>query len=151
VLPEGLIPEYSDNPVLRVVPGPQDDCISPRGIETFFSAEFEVSGRSDRMGSVLSGPAIEHGRGRGDIISDGTIPGAVQAPGNGQPIILGNDCQTTGGYAKIATVIAADLPLAGQLYPGLKVRFQRVSFDQARAAFLKNEYLFRSFMQISTT
>ncbi len=144
--PEGLIPPYSGRPVLRALPGPQDDCLSAKGLETFFSSEFEVSSRSDRMGSVMSGPMIEHKRG-GDIISDGTCPGAVQVPGGGLPVILGNDCQTTGGYVKAATVIAADLPLAGQLKPGLGVRFVRVNFDQARLAYLKNEYLIRNFYE----
>jgi len=145
-LPEGLIPPYSDNPVLRVVTGPQDDCITTRGIETFFSEEFVVSSRSDRMGSILSGPIIEH-RWGGDIISDGACPGAVQVPGSGQPLILGNDCQTTGGYAKVATVIAQDLSLAGQLRPGARVRFEKVSLDQARLAYLRNEYLLRNFYE----
>jgi len=144
--PAGLIPPYSTRPVLRALPGPQDDCISPRGLETFFSREYEVSSRSDRMGSVLVGPVVEHKWG-GDIISDGTCPGAVQAPGNGQPLILGNDCQTTGGYVKVATVIAADLSLAGQLGPGVRVRFQKVGLDQARLAYLRNEYLLRNFYE----
>lgn len=142
--PEGLIIPYSARPVLRVVPGPQDGCISPNGLRTFFSAEYEVSSRSDRMGSVLCGPPIEHKWG-GDIISDGTCPGAVQVPGSGQPVILGNDCQTTGGYVKVANVIAADLSLAGQLKPGVRVRFEKVSLDQAKLAYMKNEYMLRNF------
>jgi len=144
--PAALIPPYSVHPVLRAVPGPQDDCISPCGLETFFSAEYEVSSRSDRMGSVLAGPIVEHKWG-GDIISDGACPGAVQAPGNGQPVILGNDCQTTGGYVKVATIIAVDLSLAGQLGPGVRVRFEKVSLDQARLAYLRNEYLLRNFYE----
>lgn len=144
--PEGLIPLYSNHPVLRVLPGPQDDCVSVRGLDTFFSSEYTVSGRSDRMGSILAGPAIEHKWG-GDIISDGTLQGVVQVPGNGQPVILGNDCQTTGGYVKVATVIGADLCLAGQLRPGMLVRFEKVTLDQARLAYLKNEYLLRDFYE----
>jgi biotin-dependent carboxylase-like uncharacterized protein len=144
--PAGLIPAYSGRPVLRAVPGPQDDRISPHGLETFFSAEYEVSSRSDRMGSFLVGPVIEHKRGW-DIISDGICPGAVQVPGNGQPVMLVNDCQTTGGYVKVATVIVADLSLAGQLGPGVRVGFEKVSLDQARLAYLRNEYLLRNFYE----
>jgi biotin-dependent carboxylase-like uncharacterized protein len=142
-LPDALIPPYSNHPMLRAIAGPQDDCITPKGLETFFSSEYEVTDRSDRMGSILAGPRVEHRFG-GDIISDGTCPGAVQVPGNGQPMILTADCQTTGGYVKIATVIASDLPLVAQLGPGTLLRFERVSLDQARLSYLKTEYLLRS-------
>jgi biotin-dependent carboxylase-like uncharacterized protein len=142
-LPAALFPPYSDHPTVRAIPGPQDDCVTPSGLDTFFSAEYEVTGRSDRMGSILDGPGVEL-RSGGDIISDGVCPGAVQVPGNGQPMILMADCQTTGGYVKIATVIASDLPLVAQLGPGSHIRFERVDLDQARLSCLKNEFLLRS-------
>ena len=140
--PAGLIPAYSESVVLRVLPGPQAGRITPRGIKTLYSSEYVVSSRSDRMGSILAGPAVELQCGA-DIISDGAYPGAVQIPGNGQPVLLGNDCQTTGGYVKAASVIEVDLPLAGQLAPGARVRLREVSFDEARLAYLKNEYLLK--------
>jgi biotin-dependent carboxylase-like uncharacterized protein len=143
-VPNSLIPPYSNHPAVRVLAGPQDDCITPKGLETFFSAEYRVTDRSDRMGTVLSGPKIDHRFGA-DIISDGTAPGAIQVPGSGQPMILTADCQTTGGYVKIATIIAADLPLIAQLGPGDTIRFEGVSLDEARLSYLKNEYLLRSF------
>ena len=142
-LPIALIPPYSAHPTVRVLAGPQDDLVTRSGLDTFFSSEYVVTARSDRMGSVLAGPRVEHRFG-GDIISDGTCPGAVQVPGNGQPIILTADCQTTGGYVKIATVIASDLPLIAQLGPGSRLRFQRVNLDEARLPYLKNEFLLRS-------
>jgi len=74
------------------------------------------------MGYRLDGPALSHGPGA-DILSDATPIGSVQVPKSGQPILLMADRQTTGGYPKIATVIAADLPLAGQLAPGDWVTF----------------------------
>lgn len=148
-LPAELVPAYSTNVVLRVLPGPQIDRISHRGINTFFSSEYVVSSRSDRMGSLLTGPAVDLKCG-GDIISDGAFPGAVQVPGNGQPVILGSDCQTTGGYVKAATVIEVDMSFAGQLGPGATVRFVAVSLDDARLAYLKNEYMLRRLYEKST-
>lgn len=141
-LPADLVPDYAGSSVLRVLPGPQIGRICPRGLKTLFSCEYEVSNRSDRMGSILFGPAVELNWGA-DIISEGAFPGAVQIPGDGQPVVLGNDCQTTGGYVKAAAVIDVDLSLAGQLGPGATVRFVAVSLDEARLAYLKNEYMLR--------
>ncbi|MGC9196921.1 MAG: KipI antagonist, partial [Syntrophobacteraceae bacterium] len=135
-----LVPIYSAKARLRVLPGPQIERLTPGGVQTFFSSEYVVTNRSDRMGAILCGPAVELSRGT-DIISDGAFPGAVQIPGNGQPVILGCDCQTTGGYVKCASVIDVDLPLAAQLGPGNTVGFVGVSLDEARLAYLKNEYL----------
>jgi biotin-dependent carboxylase-like uncharacterized protein len=141
-LPAELVPRYSGSTVLRVLPGPQIERLSPGGIDTFFSSQYVVSSRSDRMGSILCGPAVGLDRGA-DIISDGAFPGAVQVPGNGQPVVLGNDCQTTGGYVKAASVIDMDLSSAAQLPPGATVRFAAVSLDEARLAYLKNEYMLK--------
>lgn len=141
-LPSELIPKYCENAVLRVLAGPQIGRLSPRGIKTLFSSQYVVSSRSDRMGSILCGPAVELNCG-GDIISDGAFPGAVQIPGDGQPVVLGNDCQTTGGFVKAAAVIEVDLPLAAQMGPGATVGFVEVSLDEARLAYLKNEYMLR--------
>ena len=139
-IPAELIPACSDKTVLRALAGPQIDRLSPCGMQTFWGSEYVVLSRSDRMGSLLCGPAVELECGA-DIISDGAFPGAVQIPGNGQPVVLGCDCQTTGGYVKAASVIAVDLPGLGQLGPGATVRFARVGLDEARLAYLKNEYL----------
>ncbi len=139
-LPPELVPIYSANARLRVLPGPQIERLTPEGLQTLFSSEYVVSNRSDRMGAMLCGPAVELSRG-GDIISEGAFPGAVQIPGNGQPVLLGSDCQTTGGYVKCAAVIEVDLPVAAQLGPGNTVGFVEVSLDEARSAYLKNEYL----------
>jgi allophanate hydrolase subunit 2 len=84
------------------------------------------------MGMRLDGPALEHSKGF-NIVSDGIAPGSIQVPGNGLPIILLADRQTTGGYPKIATVIAADLPALGRLRPGAEVAFVAVSVTEAEA------------------
>lgn len=119
-------PDYTSSPTLRVILGPQDDFFSPDGLQAFLASEYCLTDQSDRMGYRLEGTRIAHRTGA-DIISDGVVTGAVQVPANGQPIIMMADHQTTGGYAKIATVIRADLPLLAQSPPGTKLRFCRVS------------------------
>jgi biotin-dependent carboxylase-like uncharacterized protein len=118
---------------VRVVLGPQDDYFSARGKRTLLESTFAVSAASDRMGMRLEGPALEHCKSY-NIVSDGIAPGSIQVPGNGLPIVLLADRQTTGGYPKIATVIAADLPALGRLAPGAKVAFEAVSIETAEAA-----------------
>ena len=110
--------------------------------EKFFSSEYKVTPSSDRMGMRLEGSPISSLNGV-DIISDGIVEGSVQIPKNGMPIILLSDRQTTGGYAKIATVITADIPLLAQCKPGDSVRFLRVGVDEAQKI-LKEENKFFS-------
>lgn len=107
---------------LRVMAGPHDAMFPPVALETFFSSRYTVTPSSNRMGYRLQGPVLGHS-GAADILSDATPQGSVQVPASGQPILLMADRQTTGGYPKIATVISADLPLAGQLAPGDWVEF----------------------------
>jgi len=119
---------------IRVVLGPQDDAFTAEAIATLLSAPFRISGRSDRMGLRLEGPALAH-RAGADIASDGVVAGCLQVPGSGQPIMLLADHQTTGGYAKIATAISADLPRLSRLPPGAELRF--VAIDPTEAEDLK--------------
>ena len=117
-------------PLLRAVPGPQDDAFTPEGLRAFFSGLYAVTPDSNRMGVKLSGPAAETKHGS-DILSDGIVEGSVQISANGQPILMLTDHQTTGGYAKIATVIAPDLSAAAQLRPGEAVAFRPVDVQTA--------------------
>jgi len=133
---------YSPNPTLRVVMGPQDDHFTSEGLATFLESEFEVTQSSDRMGYRLSGPMIAH-HDKADIVSDGVVTGSVQIPGDGQPIVMMADHQTTGGYPKIATVIRADLPLLAQCLLGDRVRFRAVSIAEAQEA-LRHQLLIRN-------
>jgi 5-oxoprolinase (ATP-hydrolysing) subunit C len=119
---------------IRVVPGPQADHFTDEALQTFFSQPFTVTRDSDRMGMRLEGPTLHQGALGADIASDGVTPGAIQVPGNGKPIILMADCQTVGGYPKIATVISADLPRLANLRPGTQLRFECASLAQAAAA-----------------
>lgn len=117
----------------RIVLGPQDDYFTEGAIQTLLESTYTVSPATDRMGMRLDGPKLEHTKGF-NIVSDGIAPGAIQVPGNGLPIVLLADRQTTGGYPKVAAVISADLPALGRLMPGAKVAFQAVSIDEAEAA-----------------
>jgi antagonist of KipI len=107
---------------LRAIPGPQETRFASVALERLFSLPFTVTTQSNRMGFRLEGPELPYGE-AADILSDATPLGSLQVPGSGQPILLMADRQTTGGYPKIATVIAADVPLAGQLAPGDWIRF----------------------------
>jgi allophanate hydrolase subunit 2 len=118
---------------IRVLPGPQREYFVRKGIATFLGNPFRVSPSSDRRGIRLEGAPIANDRSP-DIPPEGTALGAIQVPGDGQPIVLGPDRPVTGGYAKIATVIAADYPLLAQALPGVIVRFLEVTLAEAIAA-----------------
>ena len=126
-------PPYSPFPRLRCVVGPHAEYFAPGVLETFLGATYTLTPAVDRMGYRLDGPALQTLAG-GTLASAGTLPGAVQVPPHGQPILLMADAQVTGGYPIIATVISADLPLAAQLLPGDRVRFSAVSLERAVAA-----------------
>ena len=117
---------------VRAVIGPQNDYFASSEIEGFFASRFTVGSGSDRMGMRLEGRRIAHARGH-DITSDGIAPGSVQVLGNGQPVVLMADRQTTGGYPKIATVISADLPALGRLPIGATIGFEPVTVEAAQA------------------
>lgn len=107
---------------LRAIPGPHGAWFTSEAADAFFSGRYTLTPSSNRMGYSLEGPGLAHAAGA-DVLSDATPVGSVQVPASGQPILLMADRQTTGGYPKIATVISADLPLAGQLAPGDWVEF----------------------------
>ena len=126
--------DYEDV-TLRVVMGPQDDVFTAAGRETFLNSEYTVTSDFDRMGCRLEGPFIAY-KTTADIISDGIAFGSVQVPSHGKPIVLLSDRQTTGGYAKIATVISVDIPKLAQCKTDNKVRFQAVTVEEAQQLLL---------------
>ena len=137
-MPEA-VPGYSSPWRLRVVWGPQDDHFSEEGKQTFGTAAFTVSPDSDRTGIRLKGPVVTRKPGMEEsIISEGILSGAIQIPGDGQPIIILGET-ASGGYRKIATVISADLPLLGQVTPGDEVAFETVSMEEALQALREME------------
>ena len=139
-------PSYTGDWVLRVIPGPQDRDFPEESRKLFFDSSFTVSSQSDRTGIRLSGPALHRKSDLGDsIISEGIVPGAIQVPGDGRPIILLVET-VTGGYRKIAAVISADLPLLGQVKPGDRVRFCDVSMGEALSALARQERAIKTYV-----
>ena len=133
--------DYGSGPI-RVVLGPQEDRFTQKGIETFLSATYSITKEVDRMGIRLEGKTVEHTRGA-DIASEGVVTGSIQVPGNGKPIILMADRQTTGGYTKIATVISADLARVGRMKPGDTLSFAAIEVAAAEAARRDQEKMVR--------
>ncbi|HEY0296339.1 MAG TPA: biotin-dependent carboxyltransferase family protein [Bordetella sp.] len=116
---------------LRMLPGAHWDRFDAESQQRFVDTEFRVSPASDRMGYRLAGPGI-HQTSQRQMLSEAACFGSVQVPADGQPIVLMADRQTTGGYAKIAQVISADLPLLAQYAPGRGLRFTLTTLDEAQ-------------------
>jgi len=129
-LPNELIPKYNGQFDAQVIMGPQADMFSKNGISTFLSNPYKVTSEADRMGYRLEGAKIEY-TAKTEIVSDALLPGAIQVPKNGKPILIMRDAQTTGGYPKIAVVITPDLSLLGQAKPNDTIRFRKISTKQA--------------------
>jgi len=127
---------------IRVVMGPQDDEFGD-GLILFLQSEWRISATSDRMGYRLEGPVIRHLHGH-NIVSDGTVNGSIQVPGNGQPIVLMSDRGTSGGYPKIATVITADFGRFAQIPAGTSFRFKAIGMTEAQAEARKFAELLRT-------
>lgn len=140
-LPVEFIPDYQNELKLRVLLGPQDDLFTAEGIFTLFNSKYTVTDAADRMGYRLEGAPIEHS-GAPDIVSDALCQGAIQVPGHGMPIVMMADRQTTGGYAKIGTVIGPDLTRLAQAKPGDVLRFIQCSDDEAVAALKKEQDIY---------
>ena len=122
---------------IRVIMGPQDDYFTAAARHDFLTATYRVSQESDRMGSRLEGPIlVHHPDKKPEIISDGIVPGAIQVPGNGVPIVLLADGPTVGGYPKIATVSSVDLPRLAVMPPGSQICFEAISLEAAEALLL---------------
>ncbi len=129
-LPAALRPAPDAEPEIRVVLGPQDDRFTAEGIAALLDGPYEMLPQSDRMGARLRGQRVAHSQGH-DIISDGIALGSIQVPGDGQPIALLVDRQSTGGYTKVATVCSFDIGRLGQVKPGQRVRFRAITLAEA--------------------
>ena len=128
----GHAPVYGGEATVAVILGPQDDRFTAAGIAAFLTGPYEVLPQSDRMGARLKGAFIEHTRGH-DIISDGVALGAIQVIGEGQPIVLLADRQSTGGYTKIGTICSFHIGRIAQVKPGGRLHFRRVTVAEAHA------------------
>jgi len=132
------------NSTLRFIRGVDWDRFSDVTIQRFTDESFTVSSDSDRMGVRLDGPELNRSD-KTDLISEGVAPGTIQVPPSGKPILLLGDCQTIGGYPKIAHVITVDLDAAAQLRAGDAMRFREVSLPHAHRLLLEREREFELF------
>lgn len=123
-------------PVMRVVPGPQEEAFTEKGRETLWRSVYRVAADSNRMACRLEGAELERVEGS-DILSDGIVEGSIQVAANGLPMVMLSDHQTTGGYAKIGTVIHPDLSAIAQRKPGESIGFLYITPEQANEAYRK--------------
>ena len=142
-LPKEFIPDFGAQINADVLLGPQQESFTQEGIETFLSNSYNVTIESDRMGYRLDGPIIQRSE-QVDTISDAILPGSIQVPADGQPIVTMRDAQTTGGYPKIATVISSDLHILGQAKPGDRISFHETTLIQAHRRLLEHRERFHT-------
>jgi biotin-dependent carboxylase-like uncharacterized protein len=137
---------------VRVVLGPQDHLFEPESVDTFLTVNWKLSPISDRMGCRYIGPKLEFlprpdylieqaGSDPSNIVDDGTPLGGIQVPSGLEPIVMGADVPSFGGYAKIATVISSDIGIVGQGKPGDIVHFRAVDVAEAEEIGLAQEAL----------
>jgi antagonist of KipI len=131
-------PAYTKDPVIRFIPGREFSQFTEESRTAFVSRKFGVTPQSDRMGFRLEGPVLQL-ESPLDPISEAVTFGTVQVPSQGNPIILMADCQTIGGYPKIAQVISVDLPVLAQMKPGDSVQFAEISLEKAEALYIEAE------------
>ncbi|MGP1431380.1 MAG: biotin-dependent carboxyltransferase family protein [Treponema sp.] len=153
-LPARFIPVYPHSNDISVCLGPQDDYFTEQGIADFFRQPYTITANADRMGIRLDGAAVAH-KTKADIISDAAVIGSIQVPADGKPIILMADRQTTGGYAKIGTVIKEDIIKLAQMASKDTVQFCRISMEDAqqkyRAFYQKLEEIQKTLQDSRTT
>ncbi|MCQ6559605.1 5-oxoprolinase subunit C family protein [Paenibacillus mendelii] len=128
----------ADGIELRAMPGAEFGRLREAARSALFRERFTVAPASDRMGVRLTGPPVEF-EDVAEMLSHGVVPGTVQVPHGGAPIVLAADCQTTGGYPKAAQVITADLALLAQAKPGDIIRFREVSLSEAQRIYIALE------------
>lgn len=131
------------SPELRCLPGPDWHAFTPATRQAFCRQQWTVSPQSNRMGYRLLGEELARASG-GESLSHAVLPGVVQVPPGGQPIVLLADAQTTGGYPRIACVIEADLWKLAQARPGVRLHFVMVDAQQATAARLRQRQLLQA-------
>jgi biotin-dependent carboxylase-like uncharacterized protein len=130
-VPVKLRPLFDGHFQVQVVLGPQADMFTENGLDTFLSSPYKITPEADRMGYRLDGPQIEHVR-KADIVSDALLPGAIQVPKDGKPIVIMKDAQTTGGYPKIAVATTPDISQLGQARTNNSVEFRKTTVREAQ-------------------
>ncbi len=134
-IPASLLPDYTKKDPIRIIPGPEIRRLSKEGLISLLTTPYRVGDQSDRMGYRLEGEKINLNNESHDIISSGVCTGTLQLPGNGQPIMLMADHQTTGGYMRMAVVASVDLTRAAQLRAGDSICFAEISINKAQTLF----------------
>jgi len=134
---ESLLPEKRQN--IRVVLGNEIGWLDATSIISFLTNFYTIDRRSNRMGYHLSGKPLVR-KVKKELLSTAVTPGIIQVTGSGDLIILMADCQTTGGYPRVAHVAAVDLPLCAQLKPGDTIYFSEISSDEAEELYLEREH-----------
>jgi antagonist of KipI len=142
--PHDWVSPAKPKPILRFIRGVDWSRFNDVPVRRFTEHEFTVSPDSDRMGVRLEGPELKR-IDQSDLISEAVAPGTIQVPPNGKPILLLGDCQTIGGYPKMAHVITVDLGVAAQLRAGDHIRFSEVSLTDAHRLLLEREREFERF------
>jgi antagonist of KipI len=142
-LTRAALQHFQPRKVLRATPGPQREMFSDAAQKIFYSSTYRVEEESNRMGLRLEGPPLSVGE-QGEMTTEGVSLGAVQITPAGLPIILFVEQQTTGGYAKIANIISADVSSLGQLRPRDEIRFEAVDWETARQLLIEQENLLSS-------
>ncbi len=143
-IPPRYIPDYAVSRPIRFIPGPQAEYFLGEAVDMLASSVFKVTPQSDRMGYRLMGRPLER-REKGEMLSDFIVPGAIQVPPDGQPIILMADCQVTGGYPKIGVAASVDLSYAAQKKPGDTISFCAIGVKEAQALWRQREQLMKRF------
>ncbi len=123
---------------IRVIIGPQEEKFPQEALNLFLSQKYKLMVESDRMGYRFDGAKLHHEI-SSQMLSNGVITGTIQVAGDGLPLVMMVDHQTTGGYPKIATAISVDIPILGQLKPGDEVSFESIDFETARKLYLERE------------
>jgi len=132
------VPVYNSDALIRIIPGPENDWMTPESATEIFSRSFSLSNQCDRMGYQLKAEPLSL-RENKDLLSTAVTKGTVQLTPSGQLIILMSDCQTTGGYPRVAQVASVDLPVLAQLKPGDSIRFGNISFQEAEELYLLDQ------------
>jgi len=147
-VPKQYLSEYKEEAEIRVVKGSQFQEFSQQEIDKFFNSQYSISLQSDRMGYRLEGEKLQPFQGA-DIISEGISLGAVQVPGDGQPIIMMSDHQTTGGYTKIANVISVDIATLAQMKPREMISFSLSSIEESQRLYCERERKLKELEQMT--
>lgn len=143
---QAIIPSYRPKPIIRVMQGRQYHLFKKYSQTKFFTEQYKITPQSDRMGYRLNGPTLALIQ-EEEMISEAVTFGTIQVPGDGQPIILLADRQTTGGYPKIAQIATVDLPLIAQAKPGDSITFMEITQAEAQLLFLSREKNIRQLKQ----